>query len=203
MSTGLALPRVPERIIVEPVLSNEEFEQLCAANADLRLERTREGVILVRQLASTAQSTANAAITYQLRLWWKSHRRGRSYDSSLGVFLLDGSAFNPSSSYVSEQQARRLRAEDLDHFLPFAPAFVIELRSKSTSPSELEGKIQLWIENGVQVAWMADPYRRRVTIYEAGQETRVEEGMAVPGTGPVEGFVLELGDVWGSYELPS
>jgi len=46
-----------------------------------------------------------------------------------------------------------------------------------------------------------NPYARTVSVYETGGEKRVETGNAVMGTGPVEGFVLELADVWRSYEL--
>lgn len=201
MSAGLAIPRVPDRIILEPLLSNEEFEQLCAANADLRLERTREGVILVNAPAGSATSDGNAEIVFQLRAWWKSHHRGRVFDSSIGVFLPDGSALGPDAAYVTGQQAKSLNAEDLDHFLPFAPAFVIELLSKSDSPKEADRKMRRWIENGVQLAWMVDPYARTVTIYEAGGEVRSESGSEVAGSGPVEGFVLELADVWRCYQI--
>jgi Uma2 family endonuclease len=203
MSASLALPRIPDRIIVEPLLSNEEFEEMCAANGNLRLERTREGVILVNAPAGSATSDGNSEITYQLRAWWRSHRRGRVFDSSIGVFLPDGSALGPDAAYATEKQVRALRTEDLDHFLPFAPAFVIELLSKTDSVKETERKMQRWIENGVAVAWLVNPYSRTVTVYEGGGETRIETGHRVTGTGPVEGFVLELEDVWGSYQLPS
>lgn len=201
MSAGLAIPRIPDRIILEPLLSNEEFEQLCAANADLRLERTCEGVIQVNAPAGSATSGGNSEINYQLAAWWRRHRRGRVFDSSIGVFLPDGSALGPDAAYVTEQQAKSLSVSDLDHFLPFAPAFVIELLSRSDSPKETDRKMRRWIENGVQLAWMVDPYARMVTIYEAGGEVRTESGSEVAGSGPVEGFVLGLEDVWQSYRI--
>jgi Uma2 family endonuclease len=201
MSASLAFPRIPDRMILEPVLSNEEFEEMCAANENLRLERTSEGVILVNAPAGSATSVGNSEMTYQLRAWWRTHRRGRVYDSSIGVFLPDGSALGPDAAYATEEQIRTLSAVDLDHFLPFAPAFVIELLSKTDSVKEAELKMQRWIENRVQVAWMANPYTRVVTVYEANGATRTETGSKVAGTGPVEGFVLELEDVWESYRL--
>lgn len=187
--------------MIEPVLSNEEFEELCAANGNLRLERTGEGVILVNAPAGSATGDGNSEIGYQLRAWWKTHRRGRVYDSSIGVFLPDGSALGPDAAYLSERQVRLLRGEDLKHFLPFAPAFVIELLSESDSSNDATRKMQRWIENGVEVAWLVNPYARNVAIYEAGKDARVESGDRVVGTGPVNGFVLELEEVWRSYEL--
>jgi Uma2 family endonuclease len=201
MSASLAFPRIPDRMILEPVLSDAEFEELCAANDFFRLERTSEGVILVNAPAVSATSGGNSEINYQLVAWWRTHRRGRVFDSSVGVFLLDGSALVPDAAYLTEQQVRMLRGEDLKHFLPFVPAFVIELLSESDSPKEAERKMIRWIQNGVELAWLVNPYAKTVTVYEAGAETRVEAGNRVAGTGPVEGFALELEDVWRSYEL--
>jgi Uma2 family endonuclease len=201
MSAGFAIPIVPNKVIVDPVLSNEQFEQLCAANGPYRLERTREGVILVNAPAGSATSGGNSEITYQLMAWWRSHRRGRVFDSSIGAFLPDGSALGPDAAYATEAQIRSLKIDDLDHFLPFAPAFVIELLSKSDSVKAAKRKMLRWIENGVQLAWLVNPYSRTVTVYEGGGDTRVETGKKVIGSGPVEGFVLELEDVWRSYRL--
>jgi Uma2 family endonuclease len=201
MSAGFAIPIIPNKVIVEPVLSNEQFEQLCAANAPYHLERTREGVILVNAPAGSATSGGNSQINYQLTAWWMSHRRGKVFDSSIGVFLPDGSALGPDAAYATEAQIRSLKVQDLDHFLPFAPAFVIELLSKSDSVKVAKRKMLRWIENGVQLAWLANPYSRTVTVYEACGDTRVETGKRVIGYGPVDGFVLELEEVWRSYQL--
>ncbi len=201
MSASLALPRMPDKIILDPVLSNKEFEELCAANGSLRLERTGDGVILVNAPAGSATSGGNGEINYQLFAWWRTHRKGKAYDSSVGAFLPDGSALNPDAAYVTAEQLRSLRARDLDHFLPFAPAFVIELLSKIDSVIEAERKMLRWMENGVQLAWLVNLYKRTVTVYEAGKETRVETESKVAGTGPIAGFVLEFEEVWRSYEL--
>jgi Uma2 family endonuclease len=201
MSASLAFPRMPDKMTLEPGLSNEEFEELCAANGNLRLERTEDGVILVNAPAGSATGDGNSEIGFQLRAWWKTHRRGRVYDSSIGVFLPDGSALGPDAAYLSEKQVRLLLGEDLQHFLPFAPAFVIESLSESDSPNDATRKMLRWIENGVEVGWLVNPYLRTVTVYEAGGEMRVETGDRVIGSGPVDGFVLELEEVWRSYEL--
>jgi len=38
---------------------------------------------------------------------------------------------SPDAAYITAEQARGLTRDDIDHFLRFAPAFVIELLSKS------------------------------------------------------------------------
>jgi Uma2 family endonuclease len=48
------------------------------------------------------------------------------------------------------------------------------------------------------LAWLVDPARKTVEIYRPGQAMEEQVGpSAVYGEGPVGGFVLELGKVWG------
>jgi Uma2 family endonuclease len=56
----------------------------------------------------------------------------------------------------------------------------------------------MWQANGVGLAWLIDPSRKAVEVYRPGREVEVVEGVsAVEGDGPVVGFVLELGRIWG------
>lgn len=54
--------------------------------------------------------------------------------------------------------------------------------------------------NGVQLAWLIDPEARQVHVYAQGAAPRIESGLAVAGSGPIEGFVLDLQEVWRCYE---
>jgi Uma2 family endonuclease len=80
-----------------------------------------------------------------------------------------------------------------------SPAFVIELLSASDSLSEAREKMETWLSNGAQLGWLIDPYKRNVWLYEAGKSPRLETGDSIAGTGPIEGFVLELADVWSEF----
>ncbi len=201
MRTGLTLPTIPTKLVITPLLRDDEFEQLCAANSGVPLERTKEGEILANSLAGFDSSSANAEITYQLRAWWKNLSRGRVIGSSLGTFLPDGSSLNPDAAYVTEEQLTRLSPEEMKHFLPFAPAFVIELLSKTYSFEEKNDKMILWVENGASLGWLVDPPSHSVFIYEPGQKVRQVSGRLIEGTGPVTGFVLDLDEVWSSYSV--
>lgn len=145
-------------------------------------------------------SDGNSEITRQLRNWWIQDRRGRVFDSSGGFFLPDGSMLNPDAAYVTEEQLKGLTREDRAHFLRLAPAFVIELLSLSDSLAETARKMDAWISNGVQLGWLVDPYANAVHIYEPGVVPRIETGKSVAGSGPVDGFVLDLEEIWRCYE---
>jgi Uma2 family endonuclease len=146
-------------------------------------------------------SSGNSEISRQLGNWWIQHRKGRVFDSSAGFFLRDGSVLSPDASCVTAEQLKGLSRDDLARFLRLAPAFVIELRSESDRLAALAEKMKAWMANGAGVGWLVDPYAREVHIYEAGVDApRIENGTHAAGTGPVEGFVLDLAEVWRCYE---
>ena len=56
----------------------------------------------------------------------------------------------------------------LQAFLVFCPDFVIELLSGSDNLTATKVKMQRWIENGAKLAWLVDPYGRKVYVYSPG-----------------------------------
>jgi hypothetical protein len=60
MATHLELPLQVYSMDLDPTLTDEEFEQLCATNADVQLERDREGRIVVNPPAAGFTGTATA-----------------------------------------------------------------------------------------------------------------------------------------------
>ena len=201
MNTYLEIPALPPRsIVLTPPLTDEEFERMCEQTDLGSLERSKEGTIIVNAPAGGITSDGNSEITRQLRNWWLQHRRGRVFDSSGGFFLPDGSVLNPDAAYVTAAQLQGLTRKDLARFPRVAPAFVIELRSDSDRLGKVVEKMEAWIANGVELGWLIDPDAKQVHIYAQGGETRVESGLSVVGSGPVDGFVLDLEEVWRCYE---
>lgn len=201
MNFPLEIPATPPcSIEPHPPLSDEEFEKLCARSEVLRLERTKEGTIRVNAPTGGMTSDGNSEINRQLRNWWMQHRRGRTFDSNMGFFLADGSMLNPDAAYVTAEQLEGLTRSQLARFLRLAPAFVIELRSESDRLPAVQRKMDDWMANGVQLGWLIDPYSKQVHIYESGAAPRIETGANLSGTGPVNGFVLDLSEVWHCYE---
>jgi Uma2 family endonuclease len=200
VSTILELPKAPASVVLDPPLTDEEFETLCAINKMVRLERTTEGAIIVNAPAGADTSSGNNEISYQLTSWWKQHRHGRVFDSSAGFFLPDGSSLNPDAAYATAEQMRGLTKSTRQHFLRLAPAFVVELLSYSDSLAQARKKMESWIDNGARLGWLIDPYNRNVLVYESGQSVRTETAIQIAGTGPVAGFLLDLAAVWCLYE---
>jgi Uma2 family endonuclease len=201
MNAFLEIPAMPPRsIVLHPPLSDEEFEKLCEKSRFALLERTREGTIIVNAPAGGMTSDGNSEINQQLRAWWKQHRRGRVYDSSAGFFLPDGSVLSPDAAYVTARQLEGLTRDHLAHFLRLAPAFVIELRSTSDTLADAAKKMEAWMTNGVELGWLVDPYAREVHIYEPNAAPRIGTAAQVTGAGPIDGFLLDLEEIWRCYQ---
>jgi Uma2 family endonuclease len=78
---------------------------------------------------------------------------------------------------------------------------VVELLSASDSLPRAQEKMERWMENGATLGWLIDPYKKQVYVYVPGSETAIESGNTVHGQGPVEGFTLDLDELWRCYEV--
>jgi Uma2 family endonuclease len=195
----LDVEALPEAIVWNPPLSDDEFEALCFENDCVKLERTKEGRILMHAPASDDTSSANSEIIRQLGNWWDSHGRGRVYDSNGGFFLPDTSMFSPDAAYMLPESLGP-RSKRGSKMARRCPDFVIELLSPSDSLRKTQAKMHNWIANGASLGWLIDPRKRRVTVYSPGKSPVHVSGEFVEGSGPVEGFTLNLAKVWRFYE---
>jgi Uma2 family endonuclease len=201
MHIQLDLPSLPTRLILESPLSDEEFECLAMTNDFMQLERSKHGEIILNAPAGGYTGNGNSEIIFQLQAWWKTHKQGRVFDSNTGFFLSDTSSYSPDAAYVTAEQLSGFTQKQLEHFPRLCPAFVIELVSRTDRRKTVEAKMLSWMANGAQVAWLIDPYKKSITIFEAGKSPRTTRAKIVHGTGPIAGFEFNTTDVWSCYEL--
>ena len=191
------LPRV---LVLDPPMSDAEFETLCRHNDNVQFERTKGGAVRMHPPAGGYTSDGSREITYQLSVWWAKHERGRAFDSSGGFRLPDGSTLSRDASYLSEERLKKLPKGGLRGFPRVCPDFVIELVSDSDTVEELKKRMMGWISNGALLGWLIDPYERQVFVYRPGHEPQRLTGHKATGEGPVESFVLDRARVWRCYE---
>ena len=191
----------PRSLVLDPPLTDAELEALCAASDWFRFERTREGEILMNPPAGGFTSRGNVEIVAQLHSWWKTHRRGMLFDSNGGFFLPDGSMLTPDASYVLPKKLQGLTKDDMTSLPLLCADFIIELLSISDSLPKAQKKMGRWIENGAALGWLIDPYKKKVYVYEPDCKAAAVSANAVQGTGPVEGFTLDLDELWRCYEI--
>jgi len=180
-----------------PDLSEEDFFQLCAANPDLRPERTAEGEIVIMAPAGGASGNRNFNIVGALFAWAQRDGRGKGFDSLTGFRLPNSAVLGPDAAWVRRERLAALSAEQLERFLPLAPDFVIELRSPSDRLPVVEAKMAEYVDNGVRLGWLIDPCERTVKVYRPGRDTeQLNAPERIVGDPELPGFMLDLAEVW-------
>jgi Uma2 family endonuclease len=173
-------------------LTDRVFGKLCAANPELKLERTaREELVVMPSSSETAMR--NAAVTAQLVYWAEVDGQGVAFDSSAGFTLPNGAIRSPDSSWINRQRWRALPREQREQFAPLCPEFVVELRSEADRKAKLRRKMKEYISQGARLAWMIDLVEGKVEIYRPGQPVEiVQEPKSLSGEDVLPGFTLDL-----------
>jgi Uma2 family endonuclease len=156
------------------------------------LEYTADGTVIVMPPTDPESSARVAETTWQLVNWNKAQGRGIVIGPDGGFFLPNGARRSPGAAWFDAARWQAAKTPDR-RFPVFAPEFLIEVRSPEQRARPLREKMEEYIANGVQLAWLIDPIERTVTIYRAGRAPEVLDHPAtVAGEGLVEGFVLNL-----------
>lgn len=197
MALTLDQEYLPATLTVAP-MTDEQFAEFCSLHPDLSFEATPEGEIIVRAANYSLGSFQNGGIVFQLEAWnRKCGRRGFTSESS-GLFVLpSGARMAPDASWTSRENSLTIDPESRERFWHLCPDFVIELKSPTDRMRKLRARMNDWIANGAQLAWMIDAEARIVEIYRPGREPEwLRAPDSVAGEGPVEGFVLDLKEIW-------
>jgi Uma2 family endonuclease len=177
--------------------SDNAYLEFCEANPDLLVERNAEGEIIIVPPAGGESDYRNANAVMQLSKWAMRDGRGKAFGSSVQFFLPDGSALSPDAAWVSNDALTRLTHQQRKEFLRLCPEFVIEVRSPSDRLSRVKAKMEQWIANGAQLAWLIDGDAETVYIYQKDQPVKTRRGiLKLAGKGPVKGFTLQLRTIW-------
>jgi Uma2 family endonuclease len=178
-------------------MSDEKFTEFCTHYPNYFIEMTAEGEIVIMPPNYSLTGMRNGKISAQLENWPDRDGRGAVTDSSGGFVLPNGARLAPDAAWTLKSRVAELSAESFQGFWHLCPDFVIELRSHTDRLHTLRAKMQEWISNGAQLAWLIDPEREAVEIYRPGKAPETKIGIeTLVGEGPMEGFVLDLRRVW-------
>jgi Uma2 family endonuclease len=197
----IALPdlNTPATLILdrEHPLTDEAYFAFCAANPELNVERTPEGDIVIAPPAGVESDFRTLEAGGILREWAILDRRGRPFGSSVQFLLPDGSGMTPDAAWVSNERLSGLSKRELQQFPRLVPEFVVEIMSPRDRLASAQKKMCLWAANGVELGWLIDGDNRCVYVYRGTAEPRLMTNLeSIAGEGPIEGFVLPLGEIW-------
>jgi Uma2 family endonuclease len=174
-------------------LTDEQFYELCQNNLELRFEQTAKGELIIMPPTGGETGNRNFSLTGQVFVWVEQDGSGFGFDSSTVFKLQNGAKRAPDVAWVRGDRWNALTKKQREGFPPIAPDFVVELRSRTDSLSELRLKMQEYIDNGVRLGWLLNPKDRQVEIYRQGKAVEILQApMTLSGEDVLPGFVLVL-----------
>lgn len=178
-------------------LSSDEFFDFCRVNEELSFERDEQGNIVLVASTGTISGYYNNSISAQLYNWNKAKQLGKTFDSNTGFTLPDGSQRSPDASWISNKKWAALNLAERQKFAFVCPEFIIELKSINDHLNYLQSKMEMWMNNGVELAWLIDPYEQNIHIYEPLKQVKIISNFKQPVSGePVlPNFLLDLADL--------
>lgn len=178
--------------LTAPELTEAEFLKFCEQFPDSRLEYSGDGTLIIMPPTDPERGKRTSLIHRKLAEWAEEQGRGSVVGPDAGFRFEDGSRRSPDASWFNEERWQKAKKPG-SRYPVFAPEFVIELRSPEDRLRLLQEKMEEYIVNGVQLAWLIDPPGRTVTIYRPGRTPEVlSNPKSLRGEGPVEGFELSL-----------
>ncbi|AEE51128.1 Uma2 family endonuclease [Haliscomenobacter hydrossis] len=177
-------------------MSVADFESFCTENPDLRLEYSADGRVLILPLADFETGYRKGEALAELVNYARQSKNGQTFSASTGFTLTDGSIRCADASWISTERIVALPKKEHKKFAAIVPDFIIVLRSHLDSFDALKRKMEdVWMANGVRLAWLIDPIKQNAYVYRQGGSTAMVPDFAgkLSGEGVLLGFELDLG----------
>jgi Uma2 family endonuclease len=178
-------------------ISRSQFRQIAADNPEMKLERDKQGNLIVVAPTGGETGNFNSDLNGQVYLWNRSRQLGKLFDSSTGFELPGGGDRSPDVAWIPLAKWDALTPEEWRGFLPLCPDFVIELMSRSDSWVQTQAKMVEYMDSGCRLAWLLDPKGKRAVIYRMGQPPEfLTSPDSLSGEDVLPRFVLDARFLW-------
>jgi len=178
-------------------MTPDEFWEFSRQNPNMRAELTKDGEVTLMSPTGFESSYENSQINFQLTSWANKNGNGMATESNGGYILPNGATYAPDAAWTQRSRLEKFTKAERKRFLPLCPDFVIELLSFSDKLAEQQAKMEEYIENGLRLGWLIDPYRNTVHIYRPGREPEIlDSPKSVSGEDVLPGFELDLTKIW-------
>lgn len=177
-------------------LTEKQFYFLTGQFPDLRMERDKYGKIIIMAPIAGFGGARENRLGRRLGNWRDEVNIGETFSPSTGFKLPNGATRSPDSSWLSDEKMEALqKAKDEKGFLKVVPDFVAELMSENDRLKKAKEKMEnVWIANGVQLAWLIDPYKEQAFVYRKDGTIEKVSGFdkILSGEDVLPGFELKL-----------
>ena len=174
-------------------LSDDQFYQLCQINEYYKFEQTAKDELIILPPSNLITGNREAELNGNLMIWNRQTKLGKVFSSSTVFTLPNGGKRSPDVAWIANERWESLTITEKEKFAKICPDFVIELRSRTDSLSQLQEKMQEYLNSGLRLGWLIDPQNQQVEIYRQNQSVEIVSLPAsLSGENVLPGFILEL-----------
>ncbi|MBS9388252.1 MAG: Uma2 family endonuclease [Dolichospermum sp. WA123] len=174
-------------------LSDEQFYQLCQINEYYKFEQTAKDELIILPPSNLITGNREAELNGNLMIWNRQTKLGKVFSSSTVFTLPNGGKRSPDVAWIANERWESLTITEKEKFAKICPDFVIELRSRTDSLSQLQEKMQEYLNSGLRLGWLIDPQNQQVEIYRQNQSVEIVSlPTSLSGENVLPGFILEL-----------
>lgn len=174
---------LPLKIHSVAAFTDDMFFDLCQANAQLLLEKDKDGNIIVMAPTGSDTGSYHSDLNGRIWLWNRQSKAGYVFDSSAGFTLPDGAVRSPNVSWIAKERWESLTESERSKFAPICPDLVIEIMSANDRLSELKLKMEAYISNGSRLGWLINRAAQEVYVYRSNGSTTTESGKSLKLSG--------------------
>ena len=165
------------------------FIEFCEQNDLYDMEVNAQGELLILPVTGFRGNQQETNLNGFLFNWRIAN--GGIHASQTSRFRLpSGELRGPDAAWLTQEHYDRQTPLQRETVIEWAPAFVVEIRSRTDNLRPLQSKMALWMAGGVRLGWLIDTRNRRVFIYRAGQDEpeTLDAPETLDGEGVLPGF---------------
>ena len=158
----------------------------------LVFERFADGTLLVTPPTGGIGGRRSGELYGQVLIWAK-RIGGITFGANAGFKFPDYALLSPDATYITAERWYAIDRAEREKFAIIVPDACFELISKSDRVRTTLKKIAAYVQHGVRLVVLVDPYRGRVYVSRDGGEAADYGDVDAVDCAPVmPGFVLDL-----------
>ena len=174
----------------------QDVERLQALYPENQIE-LRAGKLIMAGPSDGVSGVVGARFSWLIATWVHDHNLGTVFNSSTGFQLPNEDLLSPDVSFVSHARLKRIARA----YLAVVPELIVEIKSSSDRIRELEGKISLFLRQGVQVGVLIGPDKKTVSVYRSTGITDDEKEEVLQKTTLRENDILAIPELFPGWEV--
>ena len=185
----------------DDALTWEDLVRLRDDNPGYRFERYGKNELVITMGSGRKSDVRAGLVATELNLWRRAGAGGDVAVSSAISEAEDGSWLIADASWMSDERAAISGGESGEG--PGAvPELVVEVVSWTDDISVQQEKMERWIERGVLLGWLIDPYDRIVWVYRPGRDVEeLREPEELREDPELPGLVVPMAEIWAPRDL--